>query len=305
MERKQLALKDVAVTDAGSGEITGLAAVYGNVDYQDDMFEVGAFAKSAQDWSRAKAKLPLLDWHGDSIDRIIGSIVQLKSIAEGLFFRAGFTKDERGQRARQLAKDGHLTGVSVGWLPMHRPEIRAIGGKAVQIIREARVHEISLTPIPANNLAQLTSVKSLDAPDATFDYARFDAGLRAAMAIGFEPARKAAVLELLAAYQANHDKQAAGPADEPPTADAAATADASAGDTAPPPTPAEAERQELRARVDDSVAYALRIISPEPRDGALGGTPPVARAGPLAPLEMAKALSELDQLEAELKGART
>lgn len=160
-------IESKAVTDVGAGEITGLAAAYGNVDYQDDMFEAGAFAKSAEDWSRAKSRLPLLDWHGDSIDRIIGSVTQLKSVPQGLWFRAGFTKDERGQRARQLAKDGYLTGVSVGWLPVHQPQIKAIGGKAVQVIGEARVHEISLTPIPANAEAQLASVKSLGEEKAT------------------------------------------------------------------------------------------------------------------------------------------
>lgn len=165
-------IQSKAVTDVGAGEITGLAAAYGNVDYQDDMFEVGAFAKSAEDWNRAKSRLPLLDWHGDSIDRIIGAVTQLKSVPQGLWFRAGFTKDERGQRARQLARDGYLTGVSVGWLPVHPPQIKAIGGKAVQIIGEARVHEISLTPIPANEKAQLAEVKSLDtkAGDATKPY---------------------------------------------------------------------------------------------------------------------------------------
>jgi HK97 family phage prohead protease len=150
------------ITDVGAGEITGLAAAYGNVDYQDDMFEPGAFAKSAEDWNRAKSRLPLLDWHGDSLDRIIGAVTQLKSVPQGLWFRAGFTKDDRGQRARQLAKDGYLDGVSVGWLPIHQPTIKAIGGKAVQVIREARVHEISLTPTPANTMARLASVKSLE-----------------------------------------------------------------------------------------------------------------------------------------------
>ncbi len=162
IQRLVAPIKSKAVTDQGAGEITGLAAAYGNVDYQDDMFEVGAFAKSAEDWNRAKSRLPLLDWHGDSIDRIIGSVTQLKSVPQGLWFRAGFTKDERGQRARQLARDGYLTGVSVGWLPVHQPQIKAIGGRAVQVIGEARVHEISLTPIPANADAQLASVKSLD-----------------------------------------------------------------------------------------------------------------------------------------------
>lgn len=153
-------IESKAVTDAGAGEITGLAAVYGNIDLQDDVLEEGALAKSAADWSRSNSRLPLLDWHGESIDRIIGSVTQLKSIAKGVWFRAGFTNDEQGQRARQLAKDGHLSGVSIGWLPIHT-SLKMVGGKAIRAIREARLLEISLTPVPANPLAQLASVKSL------------------------------------------------------------------------------------------------------------------------------------------------
>ena len=161
-------IEQKAVTDQGAGEITGLAAVYGNVDLQDDLLETGALAKSAEDWSRSKSKVPLLDWHGDSISRIIGSVTQLKSVAQGLWFRAGFTHDEQGQRARQLAKDGHLSGVSVGWLPVHQ-SLKVLGGKAVRSIREARLLEISLTPVPANPLAQLASVKSLGEGKAVSD----------------------------------------------------------------------------------------------------------------------------------------
>jgi HK97 family phage prohead protease len=161
-------IEQKAVTDQGGGEITGLAAVYGNVDLQDDLLETGAFSKSAEDWSRSKAKVPLLDWHGDSISRIIGSVAQLKSVAQGLWFRAGFTHDEQGQRARQLAKDGHLSGVSVGWLPVHQ-SIQVKDGKAIRAVREARLLEISLTPVPANPQAQLASVKSLGEHKAVSD----------------------------------------------------------------------------------------------------------------------------------------
>jgi len=157
-----------AVTDTGAGEITGMAAVYGNVDLQDDVLEPGSLAKSAEDWSRSKSRLPLLDWHGDSISRIIGSVSQVKSITPGVWFRAGFTNDDQGQRARQLAKDGHLSGVSIGWLPIHQ-SLKVIGGKAVRAVREARLLEVSLTPVPANPLAQLASVKSLGEDKAVSD----------------------------------------------------------------------------------------------------------------------------------------
>jgi HK97 family phage prohead protease len=410
IQRFVLPIQAKAVTDTDSGEITGYAAVYGNVDLQDDMFERGAFAKSAEDWSRAtKSRLPLLDWHGDSIDRIIGSVKQLKSTVEGLWFRAGFTKDERGQRARQLARDGHLSGVSVGWLPVGQPRFKTVDGKAVQVIGEARVHEISLTPIPANPLAQLASVKSLEtkavsdkpwsdftaadyspeqwrraclidtgqgAPDskdryklpvrepsgalnrngvhaaagghgvgavqgvspekkqaaaralvglyrgqlgedpppgllrlagmqaASLDFATFADAMTKALSLP-DLAAKAAADALVASYHPDipdAESEEAGPADGPPTSDAAAPTgqpDAEpAGDTAA--VQAEAEHQALRHRIDDATAYALRVIHLEPRDGALVGTPPLARAGALAPLEIAQAMGDLDRLEAEL-----
>jgi HK97 family phage prohead protease len=172
-------IEQKAVTDQGAGEITGFASVYGNVDLQDDVMEPGALAKSASDWSRSKSRVPLLDWHGDSISRIIGSVAQLKSISQGLWFRAGFTSDEQGQRARQLAKDGHLSGVSIGWMPIHQT-VKTVGARLVRSVSEARLLEISLTPVPANPLAQLASVKSLgegkaisDAPWSNFTEADY------------------------------------------------------------------------------------------------------------------------------------
>src|SRR6266498_1931707 len=148
-----------AVNDTGPGEITGYASTYGNVDLQDDMIERGAFDKTLKDIAGAKSRLPLLDWHGNSITRIIGSVLELKSTPAGLWFRAQFTNDAEGQRARQLAKDGHLKGVSIGYSPI-KGAIRSIGGNLVRVLSEVRLHEISLTPIPANPEAVLSSVKS-------------------------------------------------------------------------------------------------------------------------------------------------
>jgi HK97 family phage prohead protease len=292
MERKQLAtqIKDMAVSDDGPGEVTGLASVYGNVDLQDDLVEHGAAVKTARDWTAStKAKPPLLDWHGDSISRIIGSVPEMKSTPAGVWFRGRFANTPEAQRARQLAKDGHLTGVSIGYQPI-RQSVKMIGDKLVRVLHEIRIHEISLTPIPANPEAQLASVKSVGQAAATFDYVSFDAGLRAAMAISFEPARKAAVLELLAAYQTI---QAAGQADEPPTVDDAAPTDhESAGDTSTLPDP------------DDPAAYALRLITPPgPRDGAPDGEPPTALAYPQQLVASATDKADLDRLEADINRA--
>jgi len=169
------ALQRKTVTDTGAGEVEGLASVYGNVDLQDDEMQPGAMNKTVADWQRAKSRLPLLDWHGDSLSRLIGSVTALESVPQGLWFRAGFGSDAESQRARQLVKDGHLSGVSIGYLPV-RQSWKTVGGKAVRALHEVKLLEISLTPVPANPEAVLTSVKSLGGgpADAAADLAELE-----------------------------------------------------------------------------------------------------------------------------------
>ncbi len=179
MERGRLivALEQKAVTSAGSGEISGLASVYGNVDLQDDIMERGALDRSiANHQGKAAAKIPLLDWHGDSLGRLIGSARELKSVPQGVWFNAGFSATPEAQRARQLAQEGHLSGVSIGYLPI-RQSFKSVGGRDVRLLHEVRLLEISLTPVPANPLAQVASVKAAmssasinDLPDSAFAY---------------------------------------------------------------------------------------------------------------------------------------
>lgn len=173
MERGRLivSLEQKAVTGTGPGEISGLASVYGNVDLQDDVMERGALDRSvAQHQGKAASKIPLLDWHGDSLGRLIGSAKELKSVPQGVWFRAGFSATPEAQRARQLAQEGHLSGVSIGYLPV-RQSFRSEGGKSVRVLHEVKLLEISLTPVPANPLAQVASVKATAKPYGDVPYA--------------------------------------------------------------------------------------------------------------------------------------
>jgi HK97 family phage prohead protease len=359
MERGRLIvpLGQKAVTSTGPGEISGLASVYGNVDLQDDVMERGALDRSiANHQGKAAAKIPLLDWHGDSLGRLIGSAQQLRSVPQGVWFKAGFSATPEAQRARQLAQEGHLSGVSIGYLPV-RQSFKDIGGRSVRVLHEVKLLEISLTPVPANPLAQVASVKAADSkkpygdvtyadpgyqsdkqkrypldteehiraawsyinqagnaakysPEnlakvkakisaamkrigadvaASLDFTQFSDGMRAALGIGFAPASKAAADLLVAAYQPFDE--APGPDDDPdPTADAPAPDEGTAESTA-----------------GDNAAYALAVITPSgPPDGAPGSdSPDQALAGPLAQLEMDRAATEMDRLEAELQGGTT
>src|SRR5258708_13655720 len=113
MERGRLivALEQKAVASAGSGEISGLSSVYGNVDLQDDIMERGALDRRIPNHQgKAAAKIPLLDWHGDSLGRLIRSARELKPVPQAVRFNAAFSATPEAQRARHLAHQRHLPG---------------------------------------------------------------------------------------------------------------------------------------------------------------------------------------------------
>jgi HK97 family phage prohead protease len=291
-ERLNLPIEWKAAGD-GSGEVEGHAAVFGNVDLQGDLILKGAFKKTLADWGRAKGNIPLVDGHlSDSAKTLLGSVKQAREDTTGLWFRAGFASDETSQAVRTKALEGHLTGVSIGWLPTKNGVAfkRGGDGEIVRVLSEVRLFEISLTPIPANPQAQLTSVKSASDPASPpqdgLDFDQFAEAMTKALALP-TAASKAAVGILLADYH----HEAAGAADGPPTADADATTDPPpAGDDAPPP--------------DGAAAYALRLITPPgPRDGAPDGEPPQALAYPQQLLAAASQQADLDRLEAEITNA--
>jgi len=163
-------IENKALTDAGDGGISGLASVYGNVDLQDDEMQRGAADRSIAHHKTARAKMPLLDWHGESLSRLIGSVKELKSVPEGVWFDAAFSGTPEAQRARQLAREGHLSGVSIGYLPV-RSSYKTVGGRPIRMLHEVKLLEISLTPVPANPLAQVASVKAAAKPYGDVPYA--------------------------------------------------------------------------------------------------------------------------------------
>ncbi len=119
---------------------------------------------------------------------------------------------------------------------------------------------------------------------SSLDFAQFSDAMSKALGIGFAPAAKAAADLLVAAYQPL-DETAAGP-------------DADPGPTAPAAADGTAEK-----KTGAAADYALSVIAKPsgPPDGAPGGEPPAALAGPLAPLEIEREAKEMDRLEAEIQ----
>lgn len=151
--------------DDGTGEVEGYAATFGNVDLQGDMILAGAFKRTLDHWASAKGRLPLVDGHMSAdTERLLGSVSSIKEDAVGLKFRAVFSEVQRAQDARRKAIEGHLTGVSIGWLPDPGvPDAITFQEGAngiVRVLKAIRLLEISLTPVPANPEAVLTRAKT-------------------------------------------------------------------------------------------------------------------------------------------------
>lgn len=110
-----LQLSDVDTT-ASFSMMEGRAAPYGewgNRGWYLESWAAGLFDKSTKEAAR---NLPLLIFH-DDLTWPIGSASKWDSRSDGLWGTWKLDTSSEAQRAAQLAKDGHLTGLSVGYQP--------------------------------------------------------------------------------------------------------------------------------------------------------------------------------------------
>jgi uncharacterized protein len=137
----------------GAGHIEGLAAAFGNVDHGGDKMLFGSVTKTLAE--RGDRPLPMLFCH--DLKRPIGSWKSWEERPEGLFVKGSITLASRdGQEAHALAKDGALTGISIGF------NIKGKGFDAgARVLEEVELHEASLVPVPMNDRARVTALKSI------------------------------------------------------------------------------------------------------------------------------------------------
>jgi len=151
---KDFHLKVKAVGDAGT--FTGYAATYGNLDLVGDRIAPGAFAKSIQDQGNG---YPLLWSHSQSEPLGIG---QISDSTAGLVVNAKMVMaDPAAKRALAHLKAGSVRGLSIGFQVPEGRNKSEYQDDGSRVLKEIRLHEISLVACPANPLATVTSVKSL------------------------------------------------------------------------------------------------------------------------------------------------
>jgi HK97 family phage prohead protease len=137
-----------------SGRIEGLLAGFGDADHDGDTLLPGCLTKSL---ATRTTPLPMLLFH--DMARPIGAWKEWEERADGLHVKGSLTLSTRdAQEAHALAKDGALTGLSIGWRPV-RGEVDQKTGK--RVITEAKLFEGSLVTVPAHGRTRVTAIKSI------------------------------------------------------------------------------------------------------------------------------------------------
>lgn len=140
--------------DESTGEFSGYAAVFGNVDSGGDIIEKGAFAKTiVEDFARIK----ILSQH-NSYDLPIGKPLELREDEKGLYIRGKISDTQMGRDIRTLLKDGVLAELSIGYDAI---DFSWDGDTGIRHLKEIKLWEVSIVTWAMNDQAKIDDVKSM------------------------------------------------------------------------------------------------------------------------------------------------
>ncbi len=147
--------------EGDAGWMEGHGAAFGNVDGQGERIKPGAFKKTIKERVPAgKVKLMVRHYaHGGDTLEVIGTVTEAKEDDFGLWIHAEFSATPIAQETRQKIVEGHVNGLSIGYIPKKWTDTEE-GGKSVRDLLEIMLLEVTVTTIPANELATITAAKA-------------------------------------------------------------------------------------------------------------------------------------------------
>jgi len=184
MEMKRITVPFEMKQVSEEGEFEGFASTFGNVDFDGDVVERGAFVDDLKEW-KAKGQLPLMPWQHD-MRALVGDFLSMDEVEKGLFVKGQFWV---GSKSTDLSKMAHNLFVGTGPKAMSigfsvlDSEVKLVDGERVRSILKVKLFEVSIVPFGANPEALVTSSKSLVTPEGipvdkrSFEKILRDAGL--------------------------------------------------------------------------------------------------------------------------------
>lgn len=157
LKQRQMAFKAEEVTD--SGTFSGYGSVFGNVDSYREIVSPGAFKNSIKAIKDSGDPLPALWQHRSS--EPIGGYTELREDEKGLYVEGFLLKDEipRAAEAFALMKRRVVKGMSIGYYVLDESWNEK---DRILTLKELELVEVSIVTFPANELAQVDAVKSME-----------------------------------------------------------------------------------------------------------------------------------------------
>lgn len=163
MQKKSFDLIYESTEDvADGGEVLAYASTFDRVpDSYGDVVARGAFAKTLADWQASGNPIPLLFGHRTDDPRMnLGAVIEAEEDERGLKIRARFDdENEIAQYTRKLVKEGRLTKLSFAYDTLDAAPVVLEDGTRANELRELKLYEVSLVPIPANELTEVIEAK--------------------------------------------------------------------------------------------------------------------------------------------------
>lgn len=153
----ELLTKDF-IDGSEEGVISGYASVFGNVDSYGDIVVKGAFSRFLSELAQTGKKISVYYGHNMEDPRAnIGLVTELEEKDRGLWFKAqlDLSGDTYGRLVYEQLKDGRLNSMSFGY-----SVVDAVRTNDGYELRELKLFEVSVVPIPANDQALITEVKA-------------------------------------------------------------------------------------------------------------------------------------------------
>lgn len=154
-KRSEMETKDMAVKldfSDSTGEISGYASLFGEVDLGNDVVELGAYQKSLSRHADAGRKIKML-WQHDP-EQPIGVWDEVREDGKGLFVKGRILREvEKGREAAALIEAGVIDGLSIGYRTISAQK-RSDGARSLM---ELDLWEVSLVTFPMLPSAKVTA----------------------------------------------------------------------------------------------------------------------------------------------------
>ena len=150
--------------DEGTGEISGYFSTYDRIpDSYGDVIAKGAFTETIKAREESGHPFPLC-WNHD-LDQIIGKVESIEDTEKGPLMTASFFNTQLAQEKREIVKSGVVYQFSFAYDVKDAATVTLEDGTKANELRKLDLFEVSIVPIPANQNAVMTEIKS-EEPEA-------------------------------------------------------------------------------------------------------------------------------------------